>query len=448
MSSAEKWKILLVEDDDLNREAMEEWLLDEGFEVIAVGDGQEALKHIHEGIAVIVTDLKMPKSDGLDLLRVAREQAPYAAVILVTGHGTVETAVAALKEGAFDYLTKPINPQELTHRVRQAIDKRTMTTEIARLHAQLQQRDGFADFIGKSKPMREIFEKIRLVGRTKSTVLITGESGTGKELVARAIHENSERQAKPFIPVNCAALPESLIESELFGHVRGAFTGAVENRIGLFQSAQGGTLFIDEIGEMTAGAQSKLLRVLETRKLMPVGSSKEIEVDVRVLAATNRDLKEEAEQGNFREDLFYRLKVVELHLPPLRERKDDIPLLVRHFLEKICTDNERPICDITSEAFSVLMSYDWPGNVRELANTLEGIVVLLPKDLIEVKDLPAHLQEPTKSQSLIQTGMSMEEIEKEAIRRALEQTKGNRTEASKLLGISVRTLQRKIKEES
>lgn len=446
MTENVKWKILLVDDDRLSREAMADWLQSEGFEVLAVGDGQAAAQHIHDGVAVIVTDLKMPRTDGMQLLRLAREKAPHAAVILVTGYGTVETAVAALKQGAFDYLTKPVRPEDLANKVSQATAKWAMATEIAALHAQLQERYGFESILGKSPAMRAVFEKVRLVADTKSTVLITGESGTGKELVARALHQNGGRRNKPFVPVNVTAIPETLVESELFGHEKGAFTGAAERRAGLFQTAHGGTLFIDEIGEMSPGVQSKLLRAIENRRVMPVGSAKEIDVDVRLVAATNRNLYDEVKEGTFREDLYYRLKVVEIHLPPLRDRPEDIPLLARFFLDKIARENHRCVRDIAPEALDLLLAYSWPGNVRELRNTLEGTVVLSSRERIEVADLPEFLRQGASAQAVIRRGMTMAEIEKEAIRRALEQTGGCRTEAAAILDLSVRTLQRKIKE--
>jgi DNA-binding NtrC family response regulator len=446
MTDLGNWKVLLVDDDRLSREAMADWLRSEGFDVIAVADGQAAVQRLHDGVAVLVTDLKMPRLDGLQLLRLAKEQAPHIAVILITAYATVETAVVALKEGAFDYLTKPVKPDELANKVRQAVAQRAMAVEIARLHAQLNERYGYENIVGKSPALRAVFEKVRLVADTKSTVLIAGESGTGKELIARALHHNSSRRQKPFVPVNCAAIPETLIESELFGHERGAFTGATERRTGLFQAANGGTLFIDEIGEMKVGLQSKLLRAIETRRIMAVGSSREIEVDVRLVAATNRDLQDEVKKGTFREDLYYRLKVVEIHLPPLRERPEDIPLLTRFFLDEIARENQRPTRDIAPEALDLLMAYNWPGNVRELRNTLEGIIVLSTRERIEVADLPEHLRQGASAQAVIRHGMTMTEIEREAIRRALEQTAGRRTEAAKILDLSVRTLQRKIKE--
>jgi DNA-binding NtrC family response regulator len=437
---------LLVDDDRLGREAMADWLRSEGLDVIAVADGQAAVQHIHDGVAVIVTDLKMPRTDGLEVLRRAKAEAPHAAVILITAFGTVETAVAALKEGAFDYLTKPVKPDDLANKVRQAVARRAMAAEIACLHAQLNERYGFENLVGKSPAMRAVFEKVRLVADAKSTVLITGESGTGKELVARALHHNSGRRNKPFVPVNITAIPETLVESELFGHEKGAFTGATERRVGLFQAAQGGTLFIDEIGDMNPGVQSKLLRAIETRRVMPVGSTKEVEVDVRVVVATNRNLQEDVKQGKFREDLYYRLKVVEIHLPPLRERPEDVPLLTRFFIDEIARENRRPARDIAPEAMDLLLAYNWPGNVRELRNTLEGVIVVSTRERIEASDLPEQLCQGASAQAVIRRGMTMAEIEKEAIRRALEQTSGRRTEAAKILDLSVRTLQRKIKE--
>ena len=446
MNPVEKCAILLVDDERHSREAMADWLESEGFDVIAVSDGQQALQHIHDGIAVIVTDLKMPKTDGLELLRIAKQQAPHAAVILVSGYGTVETAVEALKEGAFDFLSKPINAEELTQRIRMALEKRSMAAEIARLHGELNERQGFENIIGKSQAMREVFEKVRLVADTRSTVLIVGESGTGKELVARAIHGNSSRRKRPFVPVNCAAIPDALVESELFGYEKGAFTGATGSKRGLFQAADTGTLFIDEIGELQPGLQAKFLRALENRKIMPVGSTHEVDIDVRLVGATNRDLQQQVREGQFREDLYYRLKVVELRLPPLRERPGDIPLLIRHFVDEISNENGRPVKDITPDAVAALEAYDWPGNIRELRNLLESVIVLSVKDCIELTDLPEQISKVTSARAVIKPGMTMADIEKEAIRRTLEQTGGRRNETAKILGISVRTLHRKIKE--
>jgi DNA-binding NtrC family response regulator len=439
------WKILLVDDDVQSREAIAELLTSEGFDVITAPDGRSAREHLQSNVAVVLTDLQMPHGDGLQLLRYTREHAPHAAVILFTGHGTVDSAVAALKEGAFDYLTKPVEPDDLVQCVRAALQDRALQLELATLQAQAKERHGFENMIGKSPAMLNVFEKIRMAADARSTVLVTGENGTGKELVVRALHYTSSRRNKPIVTVNCAAIPESLIESELFGHEKGAFTGANTRRTGLFESAHEGTLFIDEIGEMNLGLQSKLLRAIETRRIMPVGSSKEIEVDVRLVAATNRDLLEEVKNRRFREDLYYRLKVVEINLPPLRERKEDIPLLVTHFLEQIAKENQRPVSEIAPEALDLLMSYSWPGNVRELRNTLEGIVILSPRDRIEADDIPAHIRGAATADIVLRAGMTMAEIEKQAIQRTLEQTGGRRAEAAKILGLTVRALNSKIK---
>jgi two-component system response regulator HydG len=321
-----------------------------------------------------------------------------------------------------------------------------MTAEIAELHRQLRDRHRVDNMVGKSPAMRELFEKIKLVADTNSTVLIVGESGTGKELVARSLHLNSRRSGKLFLPVNCAAIPETLIESELFGHEKGAFTGATDRRKGLFQTAEEGTLFIDEIGELSLGLQSKLLRAIENKKVMPVGAAKEMPVDVRLIAATNRNLDESVKAKQFREDLYYRLKVVVLRLPSLRERREDIPLLVRFFIDQVARENNRAVRDITPEALERVCNYDWPGNVRELRNTIEGMIVLSLKETLELSDLPDHIREAKAkaAQTVFQPGMTIEDMEREAIRRTLEMTTGHRGETARRLGLSVRTLQRKM----
>ncbi len=448
MSEHSARRILIVDDDQASREALAEWVERQGWEAIAVKDGDEAIEHIHDGVAAIVTDLRMPRTDGMQLLRAAKRQAPHAAVIVVSGVSSVEAAVEALKQGAFDFLTKPINLKELKHRIERALEKRSMAVEIADLHRQLRERHGVDNMVGQCPAMRELFEKIRLVADTNSTALIVGESGTGKELVARSLHLNSSRGGKPFLPINCAAIPDTLVESELFGHEKGAFTGASDRRKGVFQAAEGGTLFIDEIGEMPLGLQSKLLRAIENKKIMPVGSAKEVPVDVRLVAATNRDLHDAVRQKEFREDLYYRLKVIVLRIPPLRERRDDIPLLVRFFIDQIAAESNRPVRDITPEALNALRDYDWPGNVRELRNTLEGIIVLSLKEQIELADVPEHIQNPRRqaNRDVVEAGMTLQEMERDAIRRTLEALEGRRAETAERLGISVRTLQRKIKE--
>ena len=423
---------------------MTECLENRSYEVIPKVNAEDAFASINDGVAVIVTDLRMPKTDGLQVIRRARELAPHAIVIVVSSDNSIEKAVAAIREGAFDYLTKPIQLEELGHRIEMALHERALAAEIASLQLQLNEKYSVENMVGTSPAMRGLYEKIKLVADTRSTVLVTGESGTGKELVARSIHSLSKRRDQAFIPVNCAAIPESLVESELFGHEKGAFTGAVDRKTGFFEAARNGTLFIDEIGELELGLQAKFLRAIESRRILRVGSTAEEEVDVRLVAATNRDLAKRVESGDFREDLFYRLKVVELKIPPLRERREDIPLLVRHFIDEITKDIERSVTDISSEALDMLKFYSWPGNVRELRNTLEGVIVLSLKDKLDVIDFPPHISGHNESQAIIKPGMTMSEIEKESIRRTLQHTGGNRTRAAEILDISVRTLQRKL----
>jgi DNA-binding NtrC family response regulator len=441
-----KFKVLLIDDQPDSLNAMANRLEQEGYAPIATSNAEAAWQHLDDGVAVVVTDLNVAKTKGVEVVRMARKRAPHAIVIVVSAEPNIELAVETVREGAFDYLTKPIDPDELVHRIEMALSRRRLAAEIASLHLQLGEKNGLQNMVGNSPAMRSLYEKIRLVADTRSTVLITGESGTGKELVARSLHYLSKRKSDPFIPINCAAISESLVESELFGHEKGAFTGATDRKLGFFEAAKKGTLFIDEIGELELGLQGKLLRAIENRTIMRVGSTKETPVDVRLVAATNRDLAQHVKDSQFREDLFYRLKVVELKLPPLRQRKEDIALLVRHFISDIASETERPVTDIETDALEMMKEYSWPGNVRELRNTLEGIIVLSMKPTIEVSDLPAHICNHSESQAIIKPGMSMAEIEKEAIRRTLQHSGGNRTKAAEILGISLRTLQRKIKE--
>ncbi len=442
-------RLLLVDDDRASREATAAFLAGQGFTVATAASGRAALEQLTDGIAVIITDLRMPDLDGMQLLQLAQQRVPHAPVIMVTGHGTQNAAVQALKAGAFHYITKPVNPDELVSLVRQALDKNRMALEIARLHEQLRLRRGFGGMVGNSGTMRRVFEIVRMAADSPSTVLIEGESGTGKELVARALHDLSRRAGGPFVPVNCAALPEALIESELFGHERGAFTGATDRRVGKFQAADGGTLLIDEIGDMKLDLQSKLLRAIETRCVTPVGGNRQVAVDVRIIAATNRDLSEMVRQQRFREDLYYRLNVVQVRLPALRERPEDIPLLTRFFLGEIVKDAGRAPLELTPEALACLRAYTWPGNVRQLRNILEGVVVLSTRPVIDVGDLPEEVRRgrPVAADpAAVGPGLSLAEIEKEAIRRALQAAGGSRAGASRALGISVRTIQRKIAE--
>jgi DNA-binding NtrC family response regulator len=441
--------VLLVEDHAPSREATATLLTRHGFSVVKARNGQQALAHFADGVSVILTDLVMPELDGLELLKIVREELPHTPVVVLTGQGSEAAAVEALKAGAFYYLTKPVNPDKLLTLLRQATEKYQLACEIAHLHQHLNEKYGFGNLIGRSEPMRKVFERIKMAADAKSTVLIQGESGTGKELVARALHFNGPRRKAPFVVVNCAAIPEALVESELFGHEKGAFTGAVSSRTGKFQAADGGTLLVDEIGEMQLDLQSKLLRAIETRSINPVGGNRELAVDVRILASTNRDLETLVKEGKFRDDLFYRLSVVNIKLPPLRERPEDIPLLTRAFIDEIAAENDRPAREVTSVALAKLQAYDWPGNVRQLKNTLESIIVMSSRDVIDVPDLPEAIRGARRHRSMpsfVQSGMSMSQIEKEAITQALDAANGNRREVSRMLGISVRTLQRKIKE--
>lgn len=439
-------KILVVDDERANRVAISKWLISDGFEVVEAANGQEAIDHLYDGISLIVTDLKMPKVDGMELLKTARIKVPHVAVILLTGSSSVESAIEALQLGATDYLTKPVNLTELAVKIKRAIEQQKLANEIAELHVKLKEKDEIYKMIGRCAPMRKVFERIRLVADTDATVLITGESGTGKELVARAVHAHSPRSKNTFLPVNFAAIAESLIESELFGHEAGSFTGANKRRNGVFQAANEGTLFLDEIGELQIGLQSKLLRALENKAVMRVGSQREEAIDVRMVAATNVDLLKMVDEGRFRKDLFYRLNVVNIELPPLRERGEDIPLLVQSFIEVIGKTNNRPARTISQDALECLMRYDWPGNIRELRNTLESMIVMSLKEQIEFEDLPLHITGASSVNSILRTGMSLQELELEAIRRALGSHNNKRKETADMLGISVRTLQRKIKE--
>ncbi len=439
-------KILIVDDERSNRVAISKWLTSDGFEVIEASNGKEAVDRLYDGVSLIVTDLLMPKIDGIALLKIARQKVPHAAVILLTGSSSVESAIEALQLGATDYLIKPVNLKELTVKIRRAIEQQKLAREIADLHMQLKEKDEIYRMTSRCASMRKVFERIRLVADTNATVLITGESGTGKELVARAVHAHSRRSKNAFLPVNFAAIAESLIESELFGHEAGSFTGANRQREGVFQAANEGTLFLDEIGELQMGLQSKLLRALENKTIMRVGSHKEEPIDVRMVAATNCNLLKMVDEGNFRKDLFYRLNVVNIELPPLRERSEDIPLLVQYFIEDIAKATHRPTRQISQQALECLMRYDWPGNIRELRNTLESLIVMSLKEQIEYEDIPSHLTGASSVNTILRTGISLQELELEAIRRALESNDGKRKETANVLGISVRTLQRKIKD--
>ncbi len=454
--------VLVVDDIPDIRATMTEILKYKGFAVDQATDGQEAVEMLDNRFYdIVLTDIAMPRKDGMDVLRHIKHNTPDTICIMITGFGTIEGAVEALRLGAFDYLSKPIKPSEVIVIIEKALEVRDLKRENISLKEELRGRYSFDHIVGKSKSIRRIFELVEKVARTDSTVLITGESGTGKELIAHAIHYSSARKTRPFVPINCAAIPEELLESELFGHEKGAFTHAIRTRIGRFELANKGTIFLDEIGEMSPSLQVKLLRVLQERRFERVGGVKTIGVDIRVVAATNINLEEAVSKGNFREDLFYRLNVIPVHLPPLRERKGDIPLLVEHFLKKFSTGNPSYANTIESDALNILEAYDWPGNVRELENIVERLVILANGPEISVEDIPERIIRrtgtsvmpadavPESSTLLPEEGMSLsaavEQFEKALILQALDRTNGIKNRAAKLLKMNRTTLIEKMK---
>ena len=439
--------ILIVDDEKNTREGLARALRDE-YAVAQAENGQRALEWLEMHSAdVVLSDLRMPGMDGMTLLSRLLGRDPRPVLILLTAYGSIETAVEAMKRGAYDFLTKPVNLDRLELLLKRALSERRLGAENQRLKAQLDSKYGFEKILGTSAAMQEVFDTIRQVAPTRATVLIQGESGTGKELVARAIHQCGPRAQGPFIPVHCAALAPTLLESELFGHEKGAFTGAVERRRGRFELADGGTLFLDEIGEIDPALQVKILRVLEERRFERVGGSESISVDVRLIAATNRDLKKSVASGAFREDLFYRLYVVNLTLPPLRERDGDIVLLAQHYLQTLAKEHGRKVTGITPEAIAALSAYSWPGNVRELRNVIERMVVLGNGDKLTVRDLPPALRSgPGPAGPAARAGSLLRDAERHLIEEALRRHKGSRVKAAQDLGISRRTLHRKLNE--
>ena len=441
--------ILIVEDEKNTREGLEK-ALNLNYQAILADNGERALQILAEKpVDILLTDLRMPGMDGLALVRraIAHESQPVC--IVLTAFGSIESAVEAMKAGAYDFLTKPLNLDQLEIVIQRALRSRRLEDENRSLRTQLDRRFGLEAIIGRTPPMEELFELIRQIAPTRATALIQGESGTGKELVAHAIHGLSPRARSPFIAVHCAALSQNLLESELFGHEKGSFTGAVERRRGRFELAEGGTLFLDEISEIEPALQVKLLRVLEERKFERVGGQETLEADIRLVTATNNDLAKLVQEGKFRKDLFYRINVLTITLPPLRERRDDIPLLVRHFIDDFARENNRKIEDISSEAMAALVSCNWPGNVRELKNVIERMVVLSHGAKLTHRDLPASLRvnEKTSAKSGgMASAFSIKEANRHMIISALETNGGNRTLAAKQLGISRRTLHRKLRE--
>jgi DNA-binding NtrC family response regulator len=451
----EKPLILVIDDESGSRESMAIALEKAGLAVRTFDDARKALDYLaeNEGARLAVCDLRMPGTDGLAFLQEVRERGDDLAVVLVTGYGSIESAVEAMRVGADDYLTKPVDLYELRQRVMNLIEKQQLREEVTSLRQQLDKRYGFESIIGHSAPMERLFEQMQLVAPTRSTVLVAGESGTGKELVASAIHRASPRRNERFLAINCGAIPPDILESELFGHERGSFTGAIARKIGKFELAHRGTLFLDEISELYPELQVKLLRVLEERQIMRVGGGEVIPVDFRLLAATNRDLERVVAEGKFREDLYYRLKVVTLRIPPLRERPEDVPLLAEHFLALFTEEHGKPPKRLAPEALELLARFPWPGNVRQLKNVIESVVVFHQGELVEAADLPAEVRDAAtvsaaggRVQSAVGGTRTMEEIERQAILETLARTGGHRAKAADLLGIGLRTLQRKLKE--
>jgi two-component system, NtrC family, response regulator AtoC len=449
--------LLLVDDEDPLREVVADRLSEHGFAVQQAVSGEQALSKLAEfAFDILITDLRLPGIGGRELLHAALERYPDIIAIIITGYGTVKDAVDAIKQGASDYISKPFQFDELLHVLTSALEQRRLRSENAYLRAQLEERYRIDGLVGRSPIMRDLFQLLETVARSSSTVLITGETGTGKELAAKAIHHNSARRAQRFLALNCSAIPETLLEAELFGHVRGAFTGAIANRQGRIEQAHKGTLFLDEIGTMSTALQAKLLRVLQEREFERVGDSHPVRVDVRVVAATNSDLRRMVEDGSFREDLFYRLNVIPVHLPPLRDRREDIPLLVRHFVERVCRDQSPPRQPpaVSQDAMRRLMAYSWPGNVRQLENIVERAIALTPgRPQIDVRDLPAEVQQV---EDVIDprtwfpdSGVDLEGyisgIELALIRQSLERTGGNKRRAAELLKIKRTTLVEKLK---
>ncbi len=448
-------KVLVIDDDAAHADAVADSLARVGYECTTATTGGEGITKLgQDAYEVIVTDLRMKDTTGMDVLAQAKNILPDAEVIVVTGHGTIQSAVEAMQQGAFNYLLKPLDLKQLRAVVDNAARNQHLRRANAELNRRLDEKFGFEGIIGNSPAMQELVDRMRRIAPTDATVLIQGETGTGKELVAQAIHQNSPRKSRPFVGLNCAALSENILESELFGHIRGAFTDASADRIGKFEYANGGTPFLDEVGDMPLATQIKLLRVLESSEITRVGSNEPIKVNVRILSATNRDLEDAIRAGTFREDLYHRLKVLTVTLPPLRDRTQDIPLLIEHFIQLHAARHHKKIRSITTAARRKLMSYNWPGNVRQLKNAIESMVVVDYDEVLDVDDLPPELAGGEQAPAALNDGAGvgdlvgrpLEEIEKLYIAETLKATGGNREEAASLLGIGERTLYRKIKE--
>lgn len=444
--------ILIVDDDANHLKTLKTIVQSWGYEVAIADDGVRAVEAVKERpFALILMDVRMVRMSGIEALQRIKAYNPAIPILIMTAYSSVDSAVEALKAGAYDYLTKPLDFEALKLGLARALEHAGLKAENAALKSRLSADYELENIIGKSRPMKELVEMLAMVAPSEATVLITGESGTGKELIAKSIHHNSPRKDQPLVVVNCAALSETLLESELFGHEKGAFTGADRRREGRFKQADRGTIFLDEIGETSAAMQAKLLRVIQEREIQRVGGDEPLSVDVRILAATHRNLQEAVEEGQFREDLYYRLNVVTLRIPPLRERPDDIPLLARHFLEAYARKNRKKVKGFSPLAMDMLLRYDWPGNVRELENTIERAVILLPDEHITEKELPSHVTEhfAAKADSpapIAAANRPLEEIEREAILATLEDSGGNKSETARRLGINRKTLHKRLKD--
>jgi DNA-binding NtrC family response regulator len=440
--------VLVVDDDPEMRRLLGDVLTEEGHAVQAAASGPEALGRLTDQIDLVITDLHLPAMKGLELMHQVKQRRPEVAVIIITAFGSIESAIEAMKQGAYDYLPKPFKLDELALVAQKALRESALRREVTRLREELSRDYRFGSLIGKSKAMQAIFNLVRTVADASSNVLITGESGTGKELVAKAIHYNSLRKARPFVPVNCAAIPESLLESELFGHVKGAFTDAKADKAGLFEEANGGTLFLDEISELPLPLQAKLLRVLQEKEIRRVGSTKQIPVDARVIAASNIDLAEQVAQRRFRQDLYYRLNVIHIQVPPLRERRDDILPLAEHFFIKHQDGRAKKLRGFSEQALALLLDYGWPGNVRELENVVERATIVARGEQIALEDLPPELAGRRSDYAALEQAakrqLSLEELERDYITRIIEQTGGNKNRAAQILGIDRKTLYRKL----
>ena len=444
-------KILVVDDDAVARELLAEALKKEGYDVEAFGSGEAAIARGREGrVDLVLTDIRMGAVDGLTVLREFKRMSQDTAIVVLTAFGSLEGAIEAIKQGAYDYLAKPFKKEEIKLVVQRSLDHCRLLRENTKFREELKSKDEWSPLVGSSPAMLEVYKLVARVSESKSTVLLQGESGTGKELIARAIHGNSPRRDKPFVPVNCGALPDTLLESEMFGYEKGAFTGAVGTKTGLFESASGGTLFLDEVGELGQALQVKLLRVMQDHEVRRVGGTHSIKVDVRIIAATNRDLEQFVKEGKFRDDLFYRLNVVRITLPSLTERQEDIPMLAHYFLQKCATGTTTPVRGFHPDTMELLNRYRWPGNVRELENAIERAVSLSHGPLLTPDDLPAAIRQapihaeakPESPDATEPVCLTLEEVEKRHLVRVLKETKGNKVKASKILGIDRRTLYR------